>query len=380
VFADEEPFRLLVRGQVESLLSAPRFSASDAVGKLLGEHTWPVGSSLSHDQAIEYLLGWNLGPEAGDVRLVAAGHRVVHGGLRFLGPVLIDDAVIEELEQLSPMAPLHQPHHVAAIRAVARHAPSLPQVACFDTSFHRRQPFVAQTFAIPRSLTESGVIRYGFHGLSYEYIASRLPQVDPRAAEGRTIVAHLGNGASLCAMHAGVSVATTMGLTPLDGLVMGTRCGSIDPGALLYLMNSRGIDARTLEHLLYFESGLKGVSGGTSDMRTLLTREATDFQAAQAIELFVYRVQREVGSLAASLGGLDAIVLTGGIGEHAASIRERILKGLSWIGVDYQEGSEQAGARLLTSPESRVSAWMVPTNEELVIAKHSKQFLRSHKS
>lgn len=378
VFADGETLQLLLRGQVESLLTSPRFVVTDAEGKVIGEHAWPAGASISHDQAVEHLFGWGLEERIGGARLVAAGHRVVHGGRRFTGPVLIDDGVITELELLTPMAPLHQPHHIAAIRAVARHAPSLPQVACFDTSFHRRQPVVAQTFAIPRTLTESGVIRYGFHGLSFEYIASRLPDVDPRAATGRTIVAHLGNGASLCAMHAGVSVATTMGLTPLDGLVMGTRCGAIDPGALLYLMNSRGMDARSLEYLLYFDSGLKGVSGCSSDMRTLLAKEATDSHAAEAIELFVYRIQREVGSLAAALGGLDAIVLTGGIGEHAAPIRERVLKGLSWLGVDYHDGGHQADARLLTSASSRVSAWAIPTNEELIIARHAKRLLRSN--
>ena len=379
VFADGETLQLLLRGQIESLLASPRFFVTDADGKTLGEHEWPAGASISHDQAIEYLFGWGLEERIGGTRLVAAGHRVVHGGRRFTGPVLIDDGVIAELELLTPLAPLHQPHHIAAIRAVTRHAPSLPQVACFDTSFHRRQSVVAQTFAIPRTLTESGVIRYGFHGLSFEYIASRLPDVDPRAATGRTIVAHLGNGASLCAMQAGVSVATTMGLTPLDGLVMGTRCGAIDPGALLYLMNSRGMDARSLEHLLYFESGLKGVSGGSSDMRTLLAKEATDSHAAEAIELFVYRIQREVGSLAAALGGLDAIILTGGIGEHAAPIRERILTGLGWLGVDYQGGGDQAGPLLLTSASSRVSAWAIPTNEELIIAKHAKGLLRSNR-
>jgi acetate kinase len=376
VFADGDSLQLLLRGQIESLLAAPRFTIEDAHGKKVGENSWPAGSSLTHEQAIEYLFSWGLERQLDGHHLVAAGHRVVHGGLKFLQPVLADESVITELELLAPLAPLHQPHNIAAIRAVQQHAPGLQQVACFDTSFHRGQPTVAQTFAIPRSLTESGVIRYGFHGLSFEYIASKLHEVDPRAAMGRTIVAHLGNGASLCAMRAGVSIATTMGLTPLDGLAMGTRCGAIDPGAL-YLMNSRGMDARSLEHLLYFESGLKGVSGISSDMRTLLALEATDVHAAEAIELFVYRVQREVGSLAAALGGVDAVVLTGGIGEHAAPIRERILKGLSWLGVDYEDRGDQQGVHSLSTASSRVSAWVIPTNEELMIAQHTKRLLQS---
>ncbi len=377
VFVDGDPLRLLLRGQIESLLASPRFTVADADGRGVGENGWPAGSSLSHEQAIKYLFSWGLEEQLNGHRLVAAGHRVVHGGLRFLQPVLTDESVIAELELLAPLAPLHQPHNIAAIRAMQQHAPGLQQVACFDTSFHRGQSKVAQTFAIPRSLTESGVIRYGFHGLSFEYIASRLPEVDPRAAAGRTIVAHLGNGASLCAMRERVSVATTMGLTPLDGLAMGTRCGAIDPGALLYLMSSCGMDARSLEHLLYFESGLKGVSGISSDMRTLLAMEATNTHAAEAIELFVYRVQREVGSLAAALGGVDALVLTGGIGEHAAPIRERILKGLSWLGVDSTDCGDLQGVQSLSTASSRVSVWVIPTNEELMIAQHTKRLLRT---
>ena len=298
-------------------------------------------------------------------------------GKKFTQPVRTDDAVLADLEALVPMAPLHQPHNLAAIRAVSNHAPTLPQVACFDTSFHRTLPAVAQQFAIPRALTESGIHRYGFHGLSYEYIATRLPQVDPQASVGRTIVAHLGNGASLCALRSGVSVATTMSFTPLDGLPMGTRCGAIDPGVLLYLMDQRGLDARALERLLVHESGLLGVSGISSDMRTLLEREATDPPAAEAIKLFVYRVSREVGSLAAALGGLDAIVFTGGIGEHAPSIRDRICRAASWLGVEVDDSGNQQGGPRISLANSKVAAWVIPTNEELMIAQHTQQLLKS---
>ena len=301
VFRDSDPQELLLQGQLESLLTAPRFVARDAAGNVLDEHTWPTGSTLGHPGAIEFLLAWGQTGKFGEHRITAAGHRVVHGGMKFTQPVRVDDRVLAELESLVPLALLHQPHNIAAIRALAKQAPSLPQVACFDTSFHRTQPAVAQQFALPRKLTESGIQRYGFHGLSYEYIASRLPQVDPQAATGRTVVAHLGNGASMCAMLGGVSIATTMGFTPLDGLPMGTRCGAIDPGVLLYLMDQHQMDARSLEHLLSYESGLLGVSGVSSDMRTLLSQESTNAHVAEAIELFVYRISRELGSLAVAL-------------------------------------------------------------------------------
>ena len=302
---------------------------------------------------------------------------MVHGGTKFLKPVRVDDSVLADLDTLVPLAPLHQPHNLAAIRAVTRHAPALPQVACFDTSFHRTQPPIAQQFALPRKLTAEGIQRYGFHGLSYEYIASRLRQVDPRAAAGRTVVAHLGNGASLCALHDGVSVATTMSFTPLDGLPMGSRCGAIDPGVLIYLMDRHGLDARALEHLLTNESGLLGVSGISSDMRTLLEKESTDPRAAEAIELFVYRISRELGSMAAALGGLDALVFTGGIGEHAPPIRARVCHAASWLGIDFDPTPNEQGVPRISSSPSRVSAWVIPTNEELMIAEHTRHLLKA---
>lgn len=380
VFRDVDPPELFLHGQLESLLTQPKFTAQDAAGSLVDEHSWPANSTLSHTEAIEYLFAWGRGGRLGELQLSGAGHRVVHGGVQFTGPVLIDDRVTRELEELIPLAPLHQPHNLAAIRAVANYAPTLPQVACFDTSFHRTQPRVAQQFAIPRHLTEAGVQRYGFHGLSYEYIASKLVEYDPTAANGRVIVAHLGNGASLCAINRGVSIATTMSFTPLDGLAMGTRCGSIDPGVLLYLMNQHGMDARSLEQLLTRESGLLGVSGISSDMRVLLDNEAKDSRAGEAIDLFVYRIAREVGSLAAALGGLDSIVFTGGIGEHAAPIRARVCEACRWLGIELDsDGNERCGPRI-SKPNSKTSAWVIPTNEELMIAMHAQQFIRSKSS
>ena len=380
VFRDSDPPELLLRGQLESLLTSPRFVACNATGQVLDEHAWPVGATLSHLGAIEFLFEWGQQGQLGNLHLAAAGHRVVHGGTTFTHPVRVDDGILAKLESLVPLAPLHQPHNLAAIRAVARHAPALPQVACFDTSFHRTQPAVAQHFAIPRHLTESGIQRYGFHGLSYEYIASRFPHVDPQSAAGRTIVAHLGNGASMCAMQNGVSVATTMSFTPLDGLVMGTRCGAIDPSVLLYLMNQQGMDSRTVERVLTHESGLLGVSGISSDMRTLLERETADPNAAEAIEMFVHRISREVGSLAAALGGLDAIVFTGGIGEHAPAIRARVCRAANWLGLEFDDVSNQQGGPRISIASSSVAAWVVPTNEELMIAQHTLHLLKQRQS
>lgn len=384
VFRDSDPPELLLRGQLESLMTEPHFVARDSAGAVIDEHSWPSGSTLGHQGAIEFLFDWGKRGRLGESRLSAAGHRVVHGGTKFTQPVRVDGAVLADLESLIPLAPLHQPHNLAAIRAVAIQSPKLPQVACFDTSFHRTQPAVAQQFAIPRHLTESGIQRYGFHGLSYEYIATQLHRsgFQPDSlidASDRTIVAHLGNGASLCAMQGGVSIATTMGFTPLDGLVMGTRCGAIDPGVLLYLMSHHGLDAPAVERLLTHESGLLGVSGLSSDMRTLLDREATNPRAAEAIELFVYRIAREIGSLAAALGGLDALVFTGGIGEHAAPIRARVCRAASWLGIDLDEPGNNQGSPRISSPTSRVSAWVIPTNEELMIAHHTQHLLKSRK-
>lgn len=375
VFRDCEPPELLLRGQLSGLQSAPRFAVHDADGSLVDEHVWPASSNLSHEQAIEFLFDWGPRHRSDRFQLVAAGHRVVHGGRRFHQPVRVDDQVLSELDALVPLARLHQPHNLAAIRAVKRRAPSMPQVACFDTSFHQTQPPVAQQFALPRELTEAGIQRYGFHGISYEYIASQLPRVDPRAATGRTVVAHLGNGASLCAMDRGVSRATTMGFTPLDGLPMGTRCGAIDPGVLIYLIDQHGLDTHTLERMLMDESGLLGVSGISSDMRTLLDKEASEERAAEAIELFVYRISRELGSMAAALRGLDAVVFTGGIGEHAPTIRARVCRAAAWLGIELDTDRNADGGPRISLASSPVSVWVIPTDEELMIAQHTRRLI-----
>jgi acetate kinase len=355
-------------GQVERLAASPRFIALDAAGTTVAERAWTAGTALDHDGAAAYLLQY-LRAALAKVRLVAAGHRVVHGGTRYATPARVDAALLADLEALVPLAPLHQPHNLSAIRALLRAAPGLPQVACFDTAFHRGMPEVAQAFALPAELTSRGIRRYGFHGLSYEYIASVLPAHVPEAARGRTVVAHLGNGVSMCALLAGRSVASTMGFTALDGLPMGTRSGALDPGVVLYLVDHCGMDVRSVEKLLYEQSGLLGVSGIASDMRTLL---ASSNPAAQfAIELFVYRIGRELGSLAAALGGIDAFVFTAGIGEHAASIRERVLATAGWLGFACDAQRNAAHGPRISPDGVMPSAWVIPTNEELMIARHT---------
>jgi acetate kinase len=293
----------------------------------------------------------------------------VHGGDAFAAPVRIDAEVLARLERLVPLAPLHQPHNLASMRVIAERAPTLAQIACFDTAFHREQEPVARAFGLPREITGRGVRRYGFHGLSYEYIADIFPRFDGGASRGRVVVAHLGNGASMCAMRSGKSVATTMGFTALDGLLMGTRAGALDPGVVLYMLDELKMDARAIERLLYHESGLLGVSGVSSDMRTLLSRD--DAGSRFAVELFCYRVRRELGSMAAALGGLDAIVFTGGIGEHAAPIRARICRDAAWLGVALDEKANAAAGPRISGEGSGVSAWVIATDEELMIARHT---------
>ena len=364
--------QLALRGQIEGILTKPSFSARDASGATLADSDLGAVTQPGYQGAAGFLLDW-LEQRLGGKRLVAAGHRVVHGGLAFSEPVRVSAAVLDALDRLVPLAPLHQPHNIAAIRAVAARAPELAQVACFDTAFHTAQPPLAQTFALPRRLTEAGIRRYGFHGLSYEYIAHMLPSIDMRAASGRTVVAHLGNGASMCALLAGKSAASTMGFTPLDGLPMGTRCGAIDPGVLLHLLDHHGMDARGLEQLLYHESGLLGVSGISSDMRALLA--SRDAHAAEAVDLFVYRIARELGSLAAALGGLDALVFTAGIGENTPLIRARVCRAAAWLGIELDESANAGGGPCISRAGSRASAWVLPTNEELMIALHTRAVL-----
>jgi acetate kinase len=359
---------LLMRGQVEGLYTAPRFSAKDALGAEIGAQVWGDGTELGHEGAVAHLVEF-MQDRRGGHRLAAVGHRVVHGGVKFSQAVRIGPGMLDELATLSPLAPLHQPHNLKPIEIVARHRPDLPQVACFDTAFHRGQPEVAQAFALPPSITSRGVRRYGFHGLSYEYIASVLGEFDPRAAAGRTIVAHLGNGSSMCAMVAGRSVASTMGFTAVDGLPMGTRCGSLDPGVILYLMDELGMGVRAIEDLVYKQSGLLGVSGISSDMRQLLASD--DPRARLAVELFTYRCGRELGSLAAAAGGIDALVFTAGIGEHAPAIRERVCRDAAWLGVALDPAANQAGGPRISTAASPVAVWVIPTNEEVMIARRT---------
>ncbi|HZZ94605.1 MAG TPA: acetate/propionate family kinase [Usitatibacter sp.] len=360
--------RTRVRGQLEAIHTAPRFVARDAAGNTVAEKTWSSGTPLGHDGALDYIVA-HLRSALGGTPLAAVGHRVVHGGMHFDAPARVDSRVLGQLEHLIPLAPLHQPHNLAPIRRLLERAPSVPQVACFDTAFHRTQPEVAQMFGLPRTYHDEGVRRFGFHGLSYEYIASQLLLTDAVAARGRTIVLHLGNGASMCALLEGRSVATTMGFTAVDGLLMGTRCGALDPGVILYLMETHRMDARAVERLIYQHSGLLGVSGVSSDMRTLLA--SPEPGARVAIDLYIHRIRREMGALAAALGGVDAIVFTGGVGENAAAIRARVCRDAAWLGVDLDPEANAAGASLVTSAASRVKAWRLATDEEGVIARHT---------
>jgi acetate kinase len=363
---------VVARGQAEGLYTAPRFVAKDGAGKVVDEKSWGEGVKLGHDGALEHLVGF-LRQHLAQHRLIGVGHRVVHGGLEYQKPVRVNAGVVAALEKYIPLAPLHQPHNLTPIRTLLARLPDLPQVACFDTAFHRTQPAVAQAFALPRSITDRGVLRYGFHGLSYEYIASVLPEHSARAAAGNTIVLHLGNGSSMCAMAKRRSVASTMGFTAADGLPMGTRCGNLDPGVVLYLMDELKMDARAIEKLIYQQSGLLGVSGISSDMRTL--QESDDPRAKEAIDLYAYRIGRELGSLAAALGGVDAIVFTAGIGENSASLRERVCRDAAWLGVELDAAANARGATCISTTSSRTPVLVIPTNEELMIARHTRDVL-----
>lgn len=367
VLADGMP-TLRCRGQASGLGERPVLSAKSADGDLLLDEGLPP--EARQDAALARILDW-LEQQLGGLRLIGAGHRIVHGGLDHAAPVRIDNTLLAELHELAPLAPLHQPHNLAAVEAVAALRPQLPQVACFDTAFHRRQPRVAQLYALPREYSERGILRYGFHGLSYEYIADQLPKVDPQAR--RTVVAHLGNGASLCAIEDGRSIASTMGFTALEGLPMGTRCGSIDPGVVLYLLQHDGLSANEVEQLLYKRSGLLGVSGLSGDMRRLL--ESDSAAAAEAVELYCYRAAREIASLVAALGGLDSLVFTAGIGENAAPIRARICAQLEWLGLRLDAEANRRHGPRISSEASSVRVWAIPTNEELMIARHTLRLL-----
>ncbi len=357
-------------GQVEGIGTSARFEAADARGRKLD--ALPVRGN-DHHAAIAAIHDWFAHHTGGESGFAGIGHRVVHGGAEFSEPVLIDECVIGLLQSLIPLAPLHQPHHIAAIRAVAAAAPGVPQVACFDTAFHHSQPAVAQQFALPRALTAKGVRRYGFHGISYEYIVSALASTAPQAAQRRLVVAHLGNGASLCAIKDGRSLATTMGFTPVDGLVMGTRTGLLDPGVIPYLVRHEGMSIEAVEALIWEQSGLLGVSGVSSDMRELL---ASDRPASkEAIDLFVYRIGRELGSMVAALGGLDALVFTGGIGEHAAPIRARICDDARWLGIVLDPKANETGGPCISLAGAGASAWVIRTDENLMVARQTRRLL-----
>jgi len=365
---------LLLKGRIENLFSGPtRFLVQDAASQAVHEQSWP--DPLDHPAGMRVLLDFLAGQPGGQA-LRAVGHRIVHGGALYSGPVLLNDTVLEALEALVPLAPLHLPHNLAAVRAASAMAPGVPQVGCFDTAFHRAQPELAQAFALPPEITGRGVRRYGFHGLSYEYIASRLPAADPALAPAKVVAAHLGNGASMCAMLAGRSMASSMGFTAVDGLPMGTRCGAVDPGVVLYLIDQLGMDVKAVQDLLYLRSGLLGVSGISADMRTL--EASAEPRARLAIDLMVYRIGRELGSMAAALGGIDALVFSGGIGENSVALRAAVCRDAAWLGVVLDQDANAArggGVARISAAASKVAVWIVPANEELMIARHTHDVL-----
>jgi len=370
VFACESDTQLglVYHGSITGIGTHTQFNVSNTQGNKIAQQDLGVAD---HKEGLSVLLDWVTGHSDG-LRLVAAGHRVVHGGELYTAPVLLTDKVMETLETFVPLAPLHQPHNLSPIKILQKLKADLPQIACFDTAFHRSQPDVAQAFALPRELSEQGIKRYGFHGLSYEYIAQQLPNIIGHLPE-KVVVAHLGSGVSMCALKNGRSVATTMGFTALDGLPMGTRCGSIDAGVVLHLLNN-GMDVAEVSHIFYHKSGLLGVSGISNDMQDLLDH-ASD-EAQQAIDLFTYRIARELGSLSATLGGLDALVFTAGIGEHAAPIREKVCQDALWLGVEFDKQANESKQARISTLDSQTSAWVIPTDEEKMIALHTFEVLQ----
>jgi acetate kinase len=355
-------------GQIEAIGTAPRFVAEDADGIQVHEQEWDVPPpGQAHSYALQQLGAW-LDPLMPEDGLLGVGHRVVHGGMRYDAPLVIDEEVLAGLEEFVPLAPLHQPANLAGIRETQAFLPGVPNIACFDTAFHLPNPLLAELFALPYAYYEQGVRRYGFHGLSYEYTTMRLREIAPEIAAGRVITAHLGNGASMCGMRDGLCVDMTMGFTALDGLPMGTRSGSIDPGVLLYLIESKGMDVKQVEELLYKQSGLLGLSGISNDMRTLASSDEP--RAKLAVDFFIYRIVREIGALTAVLGGLDGLVFTAGIGENATEIRERVCRELGWLGLELDAEANRSGGPRISTEGSRVSTWVIPTDEEWMIAHH----------
>lgn len=368
---------LLARGAISAIGTPPArlrvevTAAGDGLFKKGDDHEI---NAADHRTAIRYFLDW-LEQQSGDLHFAAAGHRVVHGGNAFREPVRIDDTVMASLHRLIPLAPLHQPFALYAIDALRMHRPELPQVACFDTAFHAAMPWQEQRFAIPVALHEQGIRRYGFHGLSYDHVCSVLPEYLAASANGRIVIAHLGQGASMCAVSNRQSVATTMSFTPLDGLPMGTRSGALDPAVVLYLVQN-GMSWAQVSDLLHHQSGLLGLSGESGDMRTLLASKSDE--ASRAVDFFCYRISRELGSLAAALGGLDAVVFTGGIGEHAAIVREKICSSAIWLGIALDTEANRHHATHISKQDSRVSVWVIPTDEEAVIARQTAMALKDY--
>jgi acetate kinase len=367
----QETWKLAVRGQIDGIGTSPRLSARDGDGGIVALSIMDA-SVCDGRAAIDALASW-LRSRFGDARVLGVGHRVVHGGAKFDRPVVVTKDVLVDLYQLIPLAPLHQPYNLASIERICERMPDVPQVACFDTSFHQTSPPVAKLIPLPKNIRKSGVQRYGFHGLSYEYIASVLPDLAPEIARRRVIVAHLGSGASMCALKDGISVDNTLGFTALDGLSMGTRPGALDPGVVLYLYQGLGLSAKEIEAILYKKSGLLGISGTSNDMRELLKSEEPDAQLA--IDYFVYRAAKEIGSLAAVLGGVDGLVFTAGIGENSPEIRRRICEASSWLGIELDTEANSNNHPRISTPNSKVSTWVIPTNEELMIARHTGALL-----
>jgi len=370
--AETIELQTILSGQIAGIGSIATFEAKDANRRLLAEHTWNENDSNSRDTLLQYLLAW-IGDTLVDDKIVAAGHRVVHGGRSLQRPMQVKPELLTELEQLVPLAPLHQPHNLAPIHILARNHPELTQVVCFDTAFHGTQPWFARAFALPRELSDEGVCKYGFHGLSYEYVTHKLLAMRPELTAGHIVICHLGNGSSLCAVKDGSSVDTTMGFTALDGVPMGTRSGSIDPGVILYLMREKNMNLEAIEDLLYRRSGLLGVSGLSNDMKVL--QESNEPNAQEAVELFCFRVAKEVAAMAASMGGLDALVFTAGIGENSPRIREKIARRLEWLGVKLDTAANDDRRFDISANDARVPTFIVPTNEEMMIAKHTMNVL-----
>lgn len=368
---DTESWRLEARGQIESIGLSPRLSVKDSAGETFAEQR--LDEKIQDGRtAIEALAAW-LRSRYGGARVLGVGHRVVHGGKHYVRPTIVTPQVMADLHQLIPLAPLHQPYNLAAIEAVTERLPGVPQVACFDTGFHCGRAQVAELVPLPRELCQAGLQRYGFHGLSYEYIASVLPKVAPEIAGARVIIAHLGSGASLCALQNGKSVDNSLGFTALDGLCMGTRPGAIDPGVILYLFQNLGLSTREVENILYKKSGLLGISGISNDMRDLLGK--IEPEARLAVDYFIYRAAKEIGAMAAVLGGIDGLVFTAGIGENSAEIRHRMCEASAWLGVEIDEEANNRKGPRISKPGSKVSAWVIPTNEELMIARHTGSLL-----